>query len=185
MSFKLLGGGSNLDSIVSDVNQNISELKNRETTEIFKDDTGTRRVLLGKGQDGFYGLKVSQEGQDVYSAADDELIFNSNQNVFKIVATDTSSVFYPASSGQAQTVIPHNLGYAPMAQVYYYEGGTNYFNTPFPVFSPAGLAIFYLDYYVNETNLVVRVTKYNVAGSTYASDSTINFRYYLLQETAS
>jgi hypothetical protein len=78
MSFKNIGGGSSLEGIVNDINQNIFELKNREVTQIFKDDTGARRVLLGKGADGFYGIKVSKANKDVYDVSDDDLLFSSS-----------------------------------------------------------------------------------------------------------
>lgn len=116
MSFKLLGGGSDLATVVSDVNQNILELKGRELTEFFKDDSGTRRVLLGKGADGFYGLKVSPEGTDVYTATDAELIFNSDQNVFKILDKPTVSFSISSGAGGATSSFfyDHNLGYRPL-----------------------------------------------------------------------
>ena len=52
-------------------------------------DGTVNRVSLGLLSDGSYGLKVSPENVDVLTADDSELIFNSSQNVFKIVLTDT------------------------------------------------------------------------------------------------
>lgn len=65
MSFKLLGGGSDLQTIVSDINQNILELKVREVTQIVKDTSGNRRIIFGRLPDGSYGLVISKEGYDV------------------------------------------------------------------------------------------------------------------------
>lgn len=67
---------------------------------ILKDDYTTRtyydasnpRIALGKLPDNTYGLWVSKPGQDVTkstASANNNLIFNSNQNVFKIVQTGT------------------------------------------------------------------------------------------------
>lgn len=117
MSFQLIGAGSDLSSTQTQINKNLLELKNNETTTVFKDDAGTRRVLLGKGADGFYGVKVSQEGIDVYSAADNELVFNSSQNVFKVseagtVSLASQSVGAGLSVDQKFT-IPHDLGRVP------------------------------------------------------------------------
>lgn len=113
---KLIGGSSSLEGVVTDMNQNILELKGRETTEIFKDDSGTRRVLLGKGADDFYGLKVSPAGTDVYTAAAADLVFNSDQNVFKIVdkLTTTFSYSVGASASTNSFTLNHNLGYLPL-----------------------------------------------------------------------
>lgn len=38
----------------------------------------TRRIVLGKDSGGTYGLKVSKEGQDAYSASGSNLLFNSS-----------------------------------------------------------------------------------------------------------
>jgi hypothetical protein len=85
MAIKLIPATNDLNSIVTQINTNLLDLKNNEVTTVIKDDTGTRRVLLGKGADGFYGIKVSKVGNDVYSAADDDLIFSSSFNNESIV----------------------------------------------------------------------------------------------------
>jgi hypothetical protein len=65
------------------------------------------------------------------------LIFNSNQNVFKIVQTDTATL--PSNSlttaagaygsNSSQVTVTHNLGYIPVILAYFYNG-TN--TSPFP-----------------------------------------------------
>lgn len=72
-------GNASQSDIINTANTAIGELNNRDSVLIFKDDVGTRRVLLGKGND-FYGIKVSKTGSDVYSATDDELLFSSSFN---------------------------------------------------------------------------------------------------------
>lgn len=112
----------------------IRDLNKRERVDIFKDDAGTRRVLLGKGSNGFYGLKVSPEGVDVYTATDDQLIFNSDQNVFKIdtiltgsIAVDFALAAGPgADAGFSQTstnslVLPHGLSHIPVVSIFMYD----------------------------------------------------------------
>lgn len=186
MSFKLIGGGSSLDTAVSDINQNILELKGREVTEIFKDDTGTRRVLLGKGADGFYGLRVSQEGVDVYTATLAQLVFNSDNNLFKIVASGTTTLDYDGNVNTFATVahgqsnipivlayvqLPNNANFSPMAGQY----------VPMPVYiNRTGLPAVQCVQSVDSTNIYLRVH------DIYAPpNQTYNFRYYVLQETAS
>lgn len=197
MSFKLLGGGSDLNTIVSDVNQNILELKNKEVTEVFKDGTGTPRVLLGEGANGFYGLKVSKPGFDVYSAANANLVFNSSQNAFKIVLSGTLSWVTTAGNDNQSLTIPHNLGYTPIALVFV---GDSSFSYPLPyttqsLSSGGGLNSFQtittLSSFIDNTNLYVSQNRsvfyMNATGQTSAgsiSTHTWPIRYYLLQETA-
>lgn len=51
-----------------------------QDVQVFKDDTGTRRVLLGKGADGFYGIRVSKVNEDVYDGTDENMLFSSSFN---------------------------------------------------------------------------------------------------------
>jgi hypothetical protein len=60
-------------------------------------DGTTERVLVGFQKDGFgvgqdYGIKVSQDGFDVKTATDEQLVMSSAFNMFKIVQTDTVTV---------------------------------------------------------------------------------------------
>ena len=73
-------GNASQSEIISGTNNIVNEVNNRDSVMVFKDDAGTRRVLIGKGSDGFYGMKVSKVGSDVYSSADSELLFSSNFN---------------------------------------------------------------------------------------------------------
>lgn len=79
MALKLLGGGSDLPTVISDMNSNILELVGRQTTEIFKDETGLPRVILDSA-----GLRTSPAGVDVTTATVNQYTFNSSQNTFKV-----------------------------------------------------------------------------------------------------
>lgn len=198
MTFQLIGGDTNNTSeIVNQVNQNIATLKAQDVTNIFKDDTGTRRVLLGKGKDGFYGLKVSQPGIDVFDGASADMVFNSDNNTFKIVdiieytATSAISITFPGGATYAENsntiaTIPHNLGYAPAFLAYqFFDPG--YQLLPYSQFGGAGTAAIWVTYNVliDETNIILSVDTL----STGTGSSTVIFpgnqwKIYLLQETA-
>lgn len=174
--------------IANTVNDVIRAQQANERTTVFKDDSGVRRVLLGKGSDNFYGLKVSQEGVDVYDASDDDLVFNSNNNVFKIVATGTVTVNKPASTASAATIVAHGLGYAPVGVVYLDDGST-IVAIPFSAHSlagaTAGLCTRTYSFVVDSSDLTITVTAPNWAGNTsYTDELNFTVRYYLLQETA-
>lgn len=73
----------NAEASVHNANTNFSQITNNLNTNIIKDSTGTRRVLMGvqKGQGGssdFYGIKVSREGYDVVTTADENLRMSSD-----------------------------------------------------------------------------------------------------------
>ena len=170
------------------VNDLATEVRSKDVTQIFKDDTGTRRVLLGKGADGFYGLKVSPPGVDVYTATDAQLVFNSDQNIFKIVASDTGTVT-TSGHGNFTTVIPHGLSFTPALIAYanYPSGSATAYNpVPLILYNAVGGADTQLEPAITATVIVddVNVTLF-VAKITSASfDGDYTFKYYLLQETA-
>lgn len=197
MGFKLLGGGSDLQTVVNDVNQNILELKNREVTEFFKDDTGTRRVLFGKGANGFYGLKVSPANVDVFTATDDQLIFNSAQNVFKIVATGT--VVFPdtaansVAGGQQEQSIEIETGVesdkALIAFVFSYNVESSSLQLPYIATTPStgfgGLIAYRFDFtpfvYIPTGTIHIEVDSTNYLNFILGGST---MKWYVLQETA-
>ena len=179
---------TNSDSSASQVTNQINgvarDLQALQTTQIFKDDTGTRRVLLGKGADGFYGLKVSQEGVDVFSAANDDLVFNSDQNVFKIVSSGTSIIdATSATAGVAiSNTVAHNLGYIPAFQAYYSAGGFFYQLPNSTGWGASGGVMTFTNWIfaaVDDTNIYLYFIP-----SASGDIGLFPVKYYLLQETA-
>lgn len=73
---------------------------------------------LSANEQGFF---VSQSGTNVLNATDSQLIFNSNQNILKVVLSDTlnvPTVTVPTSTTYTYyATIAHNLGVVPYAQV--------------------------------------------------------------------
>lgn len=178
-----LSGDATNGQIAATTNDVIREQQASQITQVFKDDTGTRRVLLGKGADGFYGLKVSEEGTDVYSAGDSELIFNSNNNVFKIV--DEGTVILPdVSAGSSQMVsYTHNLGFIPAVVSFVDIGG---FAFPIPYLNITGTAPITIDHAVTISLLSESTITFTIVQAT-ASVATLGnlpVKFYLLQETA-
>lgn len=101
---------------------------------IYKDDYSTKtyydatnsRMLEGLLPDGSYGLWVSTPGIDVTTADPDvpgQLIFNSNQNVFKIakkIITTIPSFPITVAGGGGVTILtfPHGLSFTPIIDAY-------------------------------------------------------------------
>ncbi len=174
-----------------------------------QDDNQVNVVSMGNiGLDSsgtqLWGLKVAQPGIDVTTATDSQLIFNSQQNVFKIVKTATLSVTTTAvavgSSGSDSVSYTHNLGYTP-AFVYYLD-----YTGPFSsaIYDPSSIGTFtgasganqyagFIDQInasVDNQNFTVTIYQSSVywganPGGNVNISQTFKFRFYLLQESAS
>jgi hypothetical protein len=156
-------------------------------------DATTNRVLMGSiGSDPSsatnpWGLKVSKAGFDVVTATDSQLIFNSQQNAFKIVATSTKVVtaaFSGAAPYTAQQTVAHGLSFAPfvVASVTPWFGPGYALPCPYDamtvdatVMHPAVHA---------EVAADATLVYFNVITDRPLWDGIYTFRYYILQETA-
>jgi hypothetical protein len=99
---------------ITAINRIIDELNAQRKLKIINDGT-TNRILLGQYQNTFSGLKVSKQGKDVVTASNQDLIFNSEQNVLKIINTNTTSINVPnpLPTGTITATVPHNQTFAP------------------------------------------------------------------------
>lgn len=183
-----------IESLVKQINEQNRLISNEDRTKIIKDSSGTPRILFGEGPNQFYGLKVSQEGNDVTGATDSQLVFNSDNNVFKIVASGTASqpVTSLAQDATNTVTVAHNLGYIPTAIIYLNGTGSTYltanrYYVP-PISVPVKVGATYYpgvihSYNIDSTNIYFTVT--NSSAATPITDiGTVNWKYYLLQETA-
>lgn len=173
-------------------------------TTIYYDTSGIPNVILGKRPlSGLRGLYVSRSGIDVTLAADSQLLFNSDQDIFKIVFEGTTTIPTMNLSSQVvwQTItIPHGLNFIPImdiyAQVNYltWPNGVSAGSTTVPAYVPLpyngnGVGNISYDYYIDAaiTSTNIYITYYYSAGTT---SGPIIFpetpiKYYLLQETSS
>lgn len=150
--------------------------------------------LFGFDSTGAMAVKVAKSGYDARTASDANLIFNSNQDTFKIATTVSYTFSFTASSYNAGTqyTIAHNLGYVPYMQGYAIlttvpESSTGTFPLPYiatvaqtPTIPAAFLigAIITVQG-VDSTNIYVGVG-IGSSGSTLAG----TLKFYVLQETA-
>ena len=144
-----------------------------------------------------FGLKVAKEGYDVLTATDDQLVFNSEQNTFKIVKSVPISLTMSYNNASpltwyATASIPHGLSYAPSYSAYHTipsaiasGGSLTATNLPNPalVFGSSGttLRIFALaTVNVGSTNVTLSV---QLDGSWSNATYSFSANVYLLQET--
>jgi len=94
-----VNSSSSQAAVANTINSIAQELEAMKNVQIFKDDATTRRVLLGKGANGFYGIKVSKENSDVFSAADDDLLFSSSFNSYTSLNGSYMSIIFDDWNG--------------------------------------------------------------------------------------
>lgn len=173
-------GDVNQDELINQVNNAVRELNNRDTVQVYKDDAGTRRVILDKD-----GLRTSPEGVDVYTATNDQLTFNSNNNVFKIIATGTVELPGPATSGSNPSTVSvtHGLGYTPIVFAHGSDGGDYQalpWITTWKTGTPnAGMVEWEISYTANPTTI-----NFYWQSNLGLNGGSITIKYYILQETA-
>jgi hypothetical protein len=146
-------------------------------------DNLPRLLILADGVQ--FVMKVSQDGFSVLTASDDDLIFNSDNNLFKVVATGTISGTLPASTGFISIQSAHGLGYAPAIMAFIPVGGGINIPTPFLQFnSGTGTNIEQTRVEVDSTNVYLKMYAPNVAGGLYGTGFSRQAKYYLFVETA-
>jgi hypothetical protein len=154
------------------------------------------RVWLGKIGDGAddWGLKVSEPSIDVASATDDQLLFDSSRNSFKIVSTDTISFAVGSLVSGATTTqtVPHGLTTIPAVMAFVNGTGSTYLvanqHYSVPVTIPVAVGGKYeagvnYSFRVDSMNMYFDVSNYSSA-SPLTDIGTASFKYYVLQQTA-
>lgn len=164
------------------VNQNFQSLANA-LNPLQISDGSNNRVLIGKDSTGSYVMKVSKANYNAFDASADNLIFNSGQDILKVVSTGTTSINANATAGiPIEVTIAHGLSFVPIPLVFMNNGGNYY---PLPTYTGLGTSggniAFnnWIDCATTSSNLVISFT----SGST-ANWGTFTFKYYLLQESA-
>lgn len=154
---------------------------------LFVRDANNPRIFLGQqnvnGTD-FYGMKVSKPGFDVTTATNDNLIFNSSQDVFKIVKSGTIAVPTNVTSGVPLiTLIPHGLSYVPIPLIYFTFDGSSYQQLPAATgFAVTSVFVGFNDWIYATTDATnIEIVFYSAVTGNYG---TLNYKYFLLQESA-
>lgn len=166
-----------------------------------RDTNNLMRLLISAQNDDFV-IKISESGVDVESATNDQLVFNSAQNIFKIVDSDTvladfagfSAHASPVSSLEVVTLfaVDHNQGRLPAIMMFYGDGstlalpianGSIFFNK----FTSTSWQSVHFEVEVTTTQIIVNMTHTYAAssGSTSAVSGFTDypFTYFVLQQS--
>lgn len=154
------------------------------------------RLLAGQYPDGSIKIKLSQAGFDVNTATDDQLIWSSDFNMFKIIRSGAATLSPPASWTNGQVIrvaIPHGQLKAPSYQVYVTNPalGASYIfsglsNLPSSIYYPTagGGCVLMSQAEVDNVNLYIDLVNMTGLTATGLDVFTWSFKYYILKETA-
>lgn len=177
-------------SVASESGESTNALSGKLTFEQSKDriigrevDNNPRLIILADGEQ--FVMKVAPAGVDVLTATDDEVVFNSGNNLFKIVRTGSVTFDSPNAAGTSTNAsVEHDLGYVPivMAFVSLSSLGTAF---PMPYIVPdltgtLGLVAAQISFEASDDNII-----FFQRDLSRANIWTNYIRYYIVQETAS
>lgn len=99
-------------TLVNALNTNFNQVQAQDRRKVITDEDGQDRIVLGKQDDGTYAIRVSDTGSDVGAATDDQLVMNSDWNMWKIIHSGTTQGI-PGSTKRVSgiTINSTNIGY--------------------------------------------------------------------------
>lgn len=189
-----------------DTNNNVVSQFGRQsdgsTNLKFFDINGIGVAQFGRFADNSTALKVAKSGVEVSTATDNQLIFNSSQDIFKIVVTGTATVTVGPGDNfiTKTTTIAHGLGYTPIvmgfvdaASSILTAGGRVI--TPYAMYEEQSATGGFIDNSIyiliglftvtaDATNIYCSVGTHKADFYTQLQGDW-QFKYYILQETAS
>lgn len=146
------------------------------------DANGVGIALFGQYVDGTTNLKVAKPGIEVETATDDELIFNSGQDVYKIILEDSIDIT-PVAPGDGFASFKHGLGFIPSVEAYVNIDGDFY--QPLPYINAGTLSGEILIYQIIEiVSIDDQELEFIITSRTGQPTIPIPISFKLLQETA-
>lgn len=189
-SIQRKGLGTNSVSPVRE-GQTVGKVVTKSNQILSKDSAGVNRVLLGYQKDGFgtgsdQGIKVSQNGYDVLTAANANLVMSSAFNNFKIVASGVIASTKAAGADTATVDLKHNLNAYPACSSFVSDGSTYMYIMPMIIWENVGGTIQQLyKWYASDANTIQFQYQVITSSGLVASTYSWYYKYYLMVETGS
>lgn len=179
-----IGGGKRTDSYNGKL-----DFDREKSLILGRDENFLPRLqILADGQN--FRMKVSKEDVDVFTATDDQLVFDSSRNLFKIVETGIIDVVKPINSTTASnfTTVSVTNPTILVFVVPFYGSSFGVQQSPYSIIqlggADAGKVLYEARANVQGTTIDFLVTTPNIASGYYGTAFTTRFRYYVIQETA-
>lgn len=93
-SYIKLSPQMDIATLVNALNTNFNQVQSQDRRKVITDEDGKNRIVLGKQDDGTYAIRVSENGKDVDTASQDELVMSSDWKMWKIVNSGSASFDY-------------------------------------------------------------------------------------------
>lgn len=90
-SYIKLSPQMDMATLVNALNQNFNQVQSQDRRKVITDEDGNDRIVLGKQDDGTYAIRVSEDGKDVDTATDSELVMNSDWQMWKIINSSVNT----------------------------------------------------------------------------------------------
>ena len=180
-TMKRIGSGK-LYAVDKDLQLVINQAEKRITIN----DGNNNRLLIGKDSSGAIKIKLSQIGQDVLSAADKDMIFSSDFNMFKILESGTVTVTKAASAtSKFETVsFAEDYGNPPAFLVYVQRAAGESFTTPLLFVNSTSGIVDEIAYPLSFSNHMDFFVETPSEGALFSSERIWTFKYYILREKA-
>lgn len=173
----------------------VKDTKNRTRLAVTEDGS-IKRLMAGRFPDGSVKIKLSQPGIDVELAGDNELIWSSDFNLFKIVKTGTVSATLSSLGANSvqTTTVNHSLGIIPAFLCFAKmpSGAPSNYSPTGLVSLPTlwinqedsgyGALLLWVAARADESNLYIDLV--NPSTGSITGPHVFSFRYYILRETA-
>ena len=190
--FDVTSGNAKISNLLTVGTDERIEIDGNNQRILMKDTAGDNRISLDSNAGTF---KLSQAGKDVTTANDDELIWSSDFNAFKIVDTVTGTISGQNNSATSlwkvdTDTIAHGLSYIPTVFCFTDGDGSGSFGGQRRL-CPTGVVwlgaganspwVGRLEAMADATNVYIR---FLTAPLTNLASRTVGYRYYLMREIA-
>lgn len=111
-SYIKLSPQMDMATLINALNQNFNQVQSQDRRKTITDENGIDRIVLGRQDDGRYAVRVSLDGYDVDTATDDQLVMNSDWNMWKIISSgSTLGMTGTIKRNSSITINSTNIGY--------------------------------------------------------------------------
>jgi len=183
-SYIKLSPQMDMATLVNALNQNFNQVQSQDRRKVITDENGNDRIILGKRDDGTYGMKISEIGTSVGSATPTQIIFDSDNNLFKIVASDTITLNRGAGVDSVSVDIPIDGGGVLLAWATITNASPSLtFQIPYMSPYTSGQMGWGVRAYFDTDVGIVRIFNEAYQAPIIAQAYNMSIKYYILRET--
>lgn len=99
-------------TLVDAINQNFRQIEAESRRKVVTDEDGNDRIIIGRREDGSYGIDVSVAGVDANEAEDSEKVMSSDFNMWKIFKSGVIPLGPSHVRAGSVTLNSTNVGYS-------------------------------------------------------------------------